>query len=139
MRSLQVTSQKRLRGSIALAALTLICLTASGARGQTAHLTPAAASGPQLHEREMQPLWVCKGDLPPEGHAITATGPGRDCAGECNGLYAEPLRDQMVICQNQPVPDDFEVVSDATSPRCQCVAARQNALVIRRKIAEPQY
>jgi hypothetical protein len=134
------TQRSRGRTIVAAAAVALMCaLPTASARAQTAHLTLAAASGPQLHEREMQPLWVCKGDLPPEGHAITATGPGRDCAGECNGLYAEPLRDQMVICQNQPVPDDFEVVGDATSPRCQCVAARQNALVIRRRIAEPQY
>jgi hypothetical protein len=121
-------------------ALVVTCeLQVNSALAQNVQRASSSASELMLQEPVLRPLWVCKGDLAPEGYAITATGPGHDCAGECNGLYAEVLRDQMVICQNQPIPDDFELVGSATSPRCACVAARENALVIRRRIVEPTY
>ncbi len=117
-------------------AIVVACaLQLNSALAQTVHL----ASTVEGELKSQEPFWVCKGDLAPDGYAITATGLGRDCAGECNGLYAELLRDQMVICQNQPIPDDFELVGSTTSPRCECVAARENALVIRRRIVERQY
>jgi hypothetical protein len=115
----------------------LVALLAALALGLTALADAAATKSDDATRAEAQ--WICKGDLPPAGYAFTAAGPGQGCAGHCNGRYAEPLREQMVICQDQPVPDGFEVVGEATSPRCECIGRFQNALVIRRRIPEPQY
>jgi len=38
----------------------------------------------------------------------------------------------MVICGGQPIPDDYEIESITTTPRCGCLGEHDNAYVIRR-------
>lgn len=75
---------------------------------------------------------ICAGNIPPEGTVITATGNSVDCGGSCRARQIEPVRGQiMVICAQQPIPDEYEIQSVTTSPACNCLGEEDNAYVLR--------
>jgi hypothetical protein len=75
---------------------------------------------------------ICAGNIPPEGTIITATGNSVDCGGSCRARRIEPLHGHiMVICAQQPIPDDYEIQSLTTTPMCNCIGEEDNAYVIR--------
>jgi type II secretory pathway pseudopilin PulG len=75
---------------------------------------------------------ICAGNIPPEGTIITATGNSIDCGGSCRARRIEPLHGHiMVICSQQPIPDNYEIQSVTTTPSCNCIGEEDNAYVIR--------
>ena len=75
---------------------------------------------------------ICAGNIPPEGTIITATGNSVDCGGSCRARQIEPLHGHiMVICAQQPIPDNYEIQSVTTTPACNCIGEEDNAYVIR--------
>lgn len=95
----------------------------------------------QQQQNQMQPgqtqaaepgQTICAGNIPPEGTIITATGNSVDCGGSCRARQIEPLRGHiMVICAQQPIPDEYEIQSVTSTPACNCLGEDDNAYVIR--------
>ena len=73
---------------------------------------------------------ICAGNIPPEGTIITATGNSIDCGGSCRARRIQPLHGHiMVICSQQPIPDNYEIQSVTTTPSCNCIGEEDNAYV----------
>ena|SRR5579862_114677 len=76
---------------------------------------------------------ICAGNRPADGSVITATTTSGFCNGSCRARITEPAdAPMMVICSGQPIPDDYELESITTTPRCGCLGEQDNAYVIRR-------
>jgi len=88
--------------------------------------------GPAPTPSEASGQTICAGNIPPEGTIITATGNSVDCGGSCRARQIEPLHGHiMVICAQQPIPDNYEIQSLTTTPACNCIGEEDNAYVIR--------
>ncbi|HXN87091.1 MAG TPA: hypothetical protein VN867_13540, partial [Candidatus Binataceae bacterium] len=75
---------------------------------------------------------ICAGNIPPEGTIITATGNSVECGGSCRARRIEQVHGHiMVICAQQPVPDNYEIQSLTSTPACNCLGEEDNAYVIR--------
>jgi len=83
---------------------------------------------------------VCSEDIIPENMAITATGTSPVCRGSCRARRLEPVRGSvMIICANQPVPEDYNLDSITTTPDCQCLGNEDNAYVVKKmEVSEGQ-
>lgn len=55
------------------------------------------------------------------------------CVGTCASRYIERLRDHMVICAGQKVPEGYDLLGITTVADCDCVADTENALIIQLK------
>ncbi|MGH7838522.1 MAG: hypothetical protein ACREQC_11970, partial [Candidatus Binataceae bacterium] len=75
---------------------------------------------------------LCADDTVPDGVAITATGTATSCAGACRARRTEPVCGAVVkICAGQPIPRGYILDSITSMPACACLAAEDNAYVIR--------
>jgi hypothetical protein len=89
---------------------------------------PAAAQ--TLSERPGQ--LVCAGNIPPDDMVITATGDSKYCGGSCRAREIKPVDGSiMIICAQQPIPQDYELQSVTTTAACGCIGEQDNAMVIR--------
>ncbi|GEM_PF-2341135 len=76
---------------------------------------------------------VCSEDVIPGNMVVTATGTSPICHGSCRARKIEPVRGSvMIICANQPVPNDYSLDSVTTTPDCGCLSNEDNAYVIKR-------
>ena len=55
------------------------------------------------------------------------------CVGTCASRYIERLRDHMVICAGQKVPEGYDLLGVTTVADCDCVADTENGLIIELK------
>jgi hypothetical protein len=77
--------------------------------------------------------WICRDEPPPPGHVITRGGSMGSCVGTCASRYIERLRDHMVICAGQKVPEGYDLLGVTTVADCDCVADTENGLIIQLK------
>lgn len=77
--------------------------------------------------------WICRDEPPPPGHVVTRGGSMGSCVGTCASRYIEPLRDHMVICAGQKVPEGYDLLGITTVADCDCVADTENGLIIQLK------
>ncbi len=83
-------------------------------------------------------ITICAGNIPPEGMVITATGTSPECGGSCRARQAVPVSGSiMVICAQQPIPENYEIQSITSAPLCKCLAEDDNAYVIRLRAGVP--
>ncbi len=75
---------------------------------------------------------ICAGNVPPDGMVITATGNSVECGGSCRSRHIVPVKGRiMVICAQQPIPEQYEIQSITSTPACNCLGEDDNAYVIR--------
>jgi hypothetical protein len=104
----------------------------SPAQAQNQDLEQGRAAPEPAPAFETSGQTICAGNIPPEGTIITATGSSLDCGGSCRARRIEPLHGHiMVICAQQPIPDNYEIQSLTTTPVCNCIGEEDNAYVIR--------
>jgi hypothetical protein len=77
--------------------------------------------------------WVCRDEPPPRGFVVTRGGSMGSCVGTCASRYIERLRDHMVICAGQNIPDGFELLGITTVSDCDCVSGTENGMIIQLK------
>lgn len=77
--------------------------------------------------------WVCRDEPAPPGRVITKGGSMGSCVGACASRYVERLRDHMIICAGQKVPEGYDLLGVTTVSDCDCIAGSENAMIIQLK------